>query len=269
MTASTTEATDDSAHGRAARRAVDIGKALQDYVRAALKVARYNDDDASDIAESVLRERAAADAHGALWDLIGGALGKAHTFDVVAETQPTTLKDAVAAMWAAQVGYEGAIEEARRTLHAWRDADVMGSRVRRAAVKRLMLPVGDGGAGLSATAADKAASDDEAYANHKDLVARLLNAKDDAETERDVWFARLLSARETCAAFRQESAASGEGAIAALDERTSELAERLTVLEDRTASRATPREPTPGVYDVDEADVEKRSKAAKRKARGR
>lgn len=269
------EATEDSAHGRAARRAVDIGKAIHEYMRAACHTVRLQHDASlratdEDIAS---QEGKTQELHGAVWDLIGDALGKAHVFDICAETQPTTLKGAVASMWAAQTGYEGAIEEARRTLAAWRDADVMGSRVRRGAVVRLMET------GLSATAADKAASDDPAYANHKDTVARLLNAKDVAESERDVWFARLLTARETCAVFRQEEnakafdaldvsvttrldehavalsvqgsiVASVQGSIAVHGERIAEHSARLVALEDHAATLADAGAPPTAAADI-------------------
>jgi hypothetical protein len=82
--------------------------------------------------------------------------------------------------------YEEAADAVGARVEAWRDLDVQTGRVRAGVVKRLMEVEG-----LSATAADKAASGDPEYTAHKDACAVALSEKELAERALTVATKRL------------------------------------------------------------------------------
>lgn len=105
---------------------------------------------------------------------------------------PRTVYDACVQTAAFQIDYEKAASDAIAALNEWASLDVMTGRVRQEVVKRLMSA--DGG-GMSATAADKAASGDEQYTKHKDSVAGIAMLKETTAMDRDVAYERLRTAR--------------------------------------------------------------------------
>lgn len=88
-------------------------------------------------------------------------------------------------------------------LDAWQRADDQGARIRVGVVARLQKPLADGGAGMSYSAADKAASGDPEYTGHKDHTAALAAAKNEAEIERDTALHAMLNARAVLKAMTQ------------------------------------------------------------------
>lgn len=105
---------------------------------------------------------------------------------------PRTVYDACVQVAAFQIDYETAANDALARLNEWSQLDVLTGRTRAEVVQRLMSA--DGG-GMSATAADKAASGDEQYTKHKDAVAAAAAAKDAAAIARDIAYERMKTAR--------------------------------------------------------------------------
>lgn len=114
----------------------------------------------------------------------------ARAWEAVKQLVPSSVDDAMLTVGAMQVEYQLAAKRFQKLSEAWRNQDVLSSRQRRAAVKRLMEEQG-----MSATAADKAASDDPEYAAHKDQLAKLATEKDDAEMEYKVAAEGIKTAR--------------------------------------------------------------------------
>lgn len=102
---------------------------------------------------------------------------------------PRTIDECAAALGTALAEYENAAYETVSAISQHAEVDVEGSRVRRAAVKRLIA------GGMSPTMADKSASDDDVYAGHKDSVMELAMFKAEKETERDVAHERVKALR--------------------------------------------------------------------------
>jgi hypothetical protein len=105
---------------------------------------------------------------------------------------PRTVYDACVQVAAFQIDYETAANDALAKLNEWSQLDVLTGRTRADVVRRLMSAEGGG---MSATAADKAASGDEQYTSHKDAVAAAAVAKDTAALLRDISYEKLKTAR--------------------------------------------------------------------------
>lgn len=119
---------------------------------------------------------------------------------------PVDLDTALSLLWQAQHDYDRALAYFLSRYTAWSAEDVISSRVRRAAVRRLMEM------GKSESAADKAATDDEEYAIYRDTLARLLDAKLAAECARDSALAMLITCRVTVEALTALERIDAEGA---------------------------------------------------------
>lgn len=105
---------------------------------------------------------------------------------------PRTVYDACVQVAAFQIDYETAARDALNDLSEWSKLDVLTGRTRAEVVKRLMSAEGGG---MSATAADKAASGDEQYTSHKDAVAIAAATKDASAMLRDVAYEKMKTAR--------------------------------------------------------------------------
>lgn len=105
---------------------------------------------------------------------------------------PRTVYDACVQVAAFQIDYETAARDALADLAEWSRLDVLTGRTRAEVVKRLMSAEGGG---MSATAADKAASGDEQYTSHKDAVAIAAATKDASAMLRDVSYEKMKTAR--------------------------------------------------------------------------
>lgn len=112
----------------------------------------------------------------------------AYYLDAV-ESLPKTLYDAAVQAAVFQAEFEAAASERQQETLAWRDLDVMTGRIRATVVAQLVA------GGMSATAADKAASGTEEYTSHKDATARALSCKEAAELKYDVAYQRLQTSR--------------------------------------------------------------------------
>lgn len=103
-----------------------------------------------------------------------------------------------------QVDYENAAAAYLDALERWRALDVQTGRVRAGVIERLMYPKGKPNPEaldnvspvMSQTAADKAASGDPEYTEHKDQTAAASAEKDAAELTMNVGLQKVMTARE-------------------------------------------------------------------------
>jgi hypothetical protein len=117
---------------------------------------------------------------------------------------PVTLEAAAHRLLGIEKMYHIAQADFLDKLDVWQLADSQGARIRVGVVERLQQPAPEG-KGLSYSAADKAASAEPEYTQHKDRCAELAAAKQDAEAERDAALHSMLNAREILHAMSTET----------------------------------------------------------------
>jgi hypothetical protein len=110
---------------------------------------------------------------------------EAESFRAMSE-RPQTIIEAMNVVAGAQKAFSLAVDSYLTRLEVWRRAEAQGARIRVAVTERLQLAPDQGGKALSASAADKAASGDPEYTQHKDAVADLADLKDAYEFEMKV-----------------------------------------------------------------------------------
>lgn len=120
---------------------------------------------------------------------------EADAFRAMSE-RPQTIIQAMNALAGAQKFFALAVDEYLTRLEAWRMADTQTGRIRVAVAERIQKDNG-----ISASAADKAASGDPEYTRHKDQCAMLSEGKDAAEYEMKVAELNVKSAVATLEAF--------------------------------------------------------------------
>jgi hypothetical protein len=125
------------------------------------------------------------------------------------EALPRDTYAAASQLAAHQVAFENAARTYVDTLEAWREADTQTGRIRQGVVERLMST----DVTLSRTAADKAASGDDEYTQHKDRCAALSDRKDRADIERSVAYSKVETSRRLLDALVQVEAASRMGKV--------------------------------------------------------
>lgn len=103
---------------------------------------------------------------------------------------PRTVHDAVTQLLAAEAEYAERTVAYLSALEDWQQLDMTSGRTRVQCSKELQA------GGMSATAADKAASDHPTYTAHKDALLAAAIAKDEATAEREIAYARMRNARE-------------------------------------------------------------------------
>jgi hypothetical protein len=139
--------------------------------------------------------RADADELAIAWErllrLIEEVAGIAAAYMHATRAMPTDVYTASVQLATHQVEYEQRARESSVAVDAWRSLDVLTGRVRAHVAKRLVDEQN-----MSPTAADKAASGDEQYTAHKDMVADAAAAKERAELERTVAFEKVQTSRE-------------------------------------------------------------------------
>jgi hypothetical protein len=128
---------------------------------------------------------------------------EAESFRAMSE-RPQTINEALNAVAGSQKMFALAVDEYLTRLEAWRRADTQTGRIRVAVCERLQKDNG-----WSASAADKAASGDPEYTQHKDACADLADSKDVSEHEMKVAELGAKAALATLEAFTALQRGSG------------------------------------------------------------
>jgi hypothetical protein len=140
-----------------------------------------------------------ADANHAAVETLAAVCKEADSFRAMS-ARPQTILEALNAVAGAQKYFALSADEYLARLGIWRGADAQTARIRVSVSERLALPAPEG-KGLSATAADKAASGDPEYTQHKDACADLADMKDASEFEMKVAEQNVRGAIATLEAF--------------------------------------------------------------------
>lgn len=136
-----------------------------------------------------------ADAQHAAVETLAVVCKEADAFRAMSE-RPQNITQALNAVAGAQRFFALSVDEYLSRLDIWRMADVQTGRIRVAVAERLQKDNS-----ISASAADKAASGDPEYTQHKDACADLSNLKDASEYEMKVAELNLKAALTTLEAF--------------------------------------------------------------------
>lgn len=154
--------------------------------------------DHADLAEQEIKFK---DAETLAVECLAVVCKEADSFRAMSE-RPQNILQALNAAAGAHKFHSLAVDEYLTRLEVWRRADAQSARIRVAVTERLQLTDPErGGRGLSPTAADKAASGDPEYTQHKDAVADLSDGKDAAEYEMKIADGGLRVALATLEAF--------------------------------------------------------------------
>lgn len=153
--------------------------------------------DHADLAEQEIKFK---DAETLAVECLAVVCKEADSFRAMSE-RPQNILQALNAAAGAHKFHSLAVDEYLTRLEVWRRADAQSARIRVAVTERLQLSPDQGGKALSASAADKAASGDPEYTEHKDAVADLSDGKDAAEYEMKIADGGLRVALATLEAF--------------------------------------------------------------------